>query len=231
MVWVVFEKENHTVNLSELSVPGIYAIEHVPTRRAYVGQAMNIRVKWERHRRDLRNGRHDNKPMQRAWTKYGEDAFTIRVVVDLSHIPEDQLDALLRSTEIIEMASRKNLYNRAQGGHGRSPISAETRKRISEKRRAMWADPVFRERRAVALAKSMLDPVMQATRSANIKAAMGTDEYRAKRSAKSKEMWQDPEFRAKRNKSLNETWADPERRKRHGEAISASWDTRRAKAK
>lgn len=217
--------------LQELSVPGVYAIEHAPTKRAYIGQAMDVRVKWERHRRDLRNGRHDNKPMQRAWTKYGEDAFTIRVVVDLSHIPEGELDALLRNVEKIEMARRTNLYNRAKGGAGRPPMSDETRKRISEKRKAMWADPAFRERRAAALAKSIANPTMQATRAANIRAAKATPEYKAKRSAMAKAMWADPEFRAKREKSLNETWADPELRKRHGEAVSRSWDTRRAKAK
>lgn len=217
--------------LQDLEVPGIYAIEHARTNRAYIGQALDIRVRWERHRRALRNGSHHNKPLQRAWVKYGEGAFTIRIVADLSHLSGDELLRVLNGYEISEMAKRKNLYNRAEGGVGRAGISDEGRKRLSEKRKALWADPEFRARRAASLAKSMLDPVMQATRAANIRAAKATPEYKAKRSAMAKAMWQDPEFRAKREKSLNETWADPERRARHGEAISRSWDTRRMKAK
>lgn len=213
----------------DLSVPGVYAIEHAPTKRAYVGQALNILDRWVRHRRALRNGRHDNKPLQRAWTKYGEDAFTIRVIADLSHLSGDELVAVLAGYEIAEMAKRKNLYNRAQGGFGRSPISDETRARLSEERKKMWADPEFREKRAAAHSAAMANPDMQRRRVAAISAARSTDEARAKQAERAKSYWADPEFRAKRSKSLNATWSDPERRERHSEAIKASWVTRRAK--
>lgn len=212
---------------ADLRVPGVYAIEHAGTKRAYVGQALNILDRWTRHRRALRNGRHDNKPLQRAWTKYGEDAFTIRVLVNLSHLSGAELESVLAGYEVSEMAKRRNLYNRAKGGFGRSPVSEETRARLSVERKKMWADPAFREKRAAALALAMANPDMQRRRGAAISATRGTEEAKAMQSERTKGYWSDPEFRAKRAASLNATWADPERRARHGEALKAAWARRR----
>lgn len=46
----------------------------------YVGSTQCVRSRWYHHRYALRHGRHANPRLQRAWTKYGEAAFTFSVL-------------------------------------------------------------------------------------------------------------------------------------------------------
>lgn len=59
---------------------GIYRIVHRDSWRAYVGSAVNIRRRWNVHRQVLRRGTHHSSKLQRAWSKYGEDAFDFQVI-------------------------------------------------------------------------------------------------------------------------------------------------------
>jgi group I intron endonuclease len=60
---------------------GVYLITCKPTSRQYVGSAVNIKRRWAVHLHQLRRGTHHSQVLQRAWTKYGPDAFEFRVVV------------------------------------------------------------------------------------------------------------------------------------------------------
>lgn len=63
---------------------GIYAIYSACNGRRYVGSAVDIRRRWRRHRSDLRNGKHKNIHLQRAWDKHGEEAFDFVVLEECS---------------------------------------------------------------------------------------------------------------------------------------------------
>ena len=54
----------------------IYQIRCIPTGKVYVGQAQSerLQLRWDRHRSDLRKGKHHAVKLQRAWNKYGESA-------------------------------------------------------------------------------------------------------------------------------------------------------------
>lgn len=60
--------------------PGIYVITNTVTHKVYVGQAVNIRRRWNDHKAHLRRGVHANKYLQSAWNKYGEALFLFEVV-------------------------------------------------------------------------------------------------------------------------------------------------------
>jgi group I intron endonuclease len=57
---------------------GVYVIECC--ERQYIGSARHIRARWATHCHELRKGIHHSRFLQRAWEKYGEDAFTFRVI-------------------------------------------------------------------------------------------------------------------------------------------------------
>lgn len=59
---------------------GIYKIMCTTTGRFYVGSAVNFRNRCTVHKRALRQGTHKNAPLQAAWNKYGEDAFSFCIV-------------------------------------------------------------------------------------------------------------------------------------------------------
>jgi group I intron endonuclease len=58
----------------------IYAIVNQQTRDMYVGSAVAVNRRWNTHRRDLARQSHYNTRLQRAYDKYGKDAFDWEVV-------------------------------------------------------------------------------------------------------------------------------------------------------
>ncbi len=59
---------------------GIYRIVHVVTGRMYIGSAVNLLRRKRRHFTELRNNKHQNAKLQRAFNKYGEDAFLFEII-------------------------------------------------------------------------------------------------------------------------------------------------------
>lgn len=63
-----------------MSESGIYRIRNVVSGRMYVGSAMNMTRREREHWKQLRGGYHHCKFLQRAWKKYGAEAFVFEVV-------------------------------------------------------------------------------------------------------------------------------------------------------
>ncbi len=61
-------------------VSGIYVIRNKTNGKIYIGSSKNIRRRMHEHRSELRRGIHDNDHLQKAWRKYGEDAFEFEVL-------------------------------------------------------------------------------------------------------------------------------------------------------
>lgn len=54
-------------------ITGIYQIQSKSKpQRVYIGSAINIHVRWNRHLNDLKNNRHHSSKLQRHYDKYGE---------------------------------------------------------------------------------------------------------------------------------------------------------------
>jgi group I intron endonuclease len=62
---------------------GIYKIINVINNKFYVGSAVDLKRRKARHFSELRNGRHNNRHLQAAWGKYGEQAFVFVVIEEL----------------------------------------------------------------------------------------------------------------------------------------------------
>lgn len=61
-------------------ISGIYRIVCVKNERYYYGSSMNVRARWEYHKRKLRRQTHTNPVVQRVWNKHGEQSFHIEFV-------------------------------------------------------------------------------------------------------------------------------------------------------
>ena len=59
---------------------GIYKITNTINDHFYIGSAVNLKRRRIRHFSELRNQKHNNKHLQAAWNKYGENAFTFTVL-------------------------------------------------------------------------------------------------------------------------------------------------------
>lgn len=107
---------------------GIYAIIHRDSGNIYVGSASCIKTRIGYHRSKLRNNKHDNSHLQRAWNRYGESAFAIVVIEEC---PIESL--LLREAywmEETKCADRSHGYNLDRIAC-RKMHSDETRNKIS----------------------------------------------------------------------------------------------------
>lgn len=61
---------------------GIYEIKCKIDGKIYIGQAVDISKRIRKHLNNLRNGRHWNLHLQRAFTKYGENNFEFNVLCE-----------------------------------------------------------------------------------------------------------------------------------------------------
>src|SRR5580765_1619000 len=69
------------------SRPGIYQIRCVSNGKIYVGSAVNLRTRWQGHRRDLGNRVHVNRHMQQAWNRYGGKDFAF-TILEFAEVPD-----------------------------------------------------------------------------------------------------------------------------------------------
>lgn len=62
------------------TISGVYRITNMVNGKFYVGSAADVKARWRAHRWALNAGRHSNSKLQRAWDKYGADAFVFSVL-------------------------------------------------------------------------------------------------------------------------------------------------------
>lgn len=87
---------------------GIYKIINVINNKFYVGSAVDLKRRKTRHFSELRTGKHNNRHLQAAWLKYGEQAFVFVVVEELTE------DADLLAAENVwlkEHVGKEHCYN------------------------------------------------------------------------------------------------------------------------
>lgn len=117
-----------------VGVIGIYAIEHIPTGKMYIGSSIDILDRWGQHKKDLRAGKHHSVYLQRAWNKYGIRVFTLKILEGCR-----RLDLLFKEQEWFNKLrpfDNKNGYNCNRiPGKPPSPVgrvlSKETKSKIS----------------------------------------------------------------------------------------------------
>lgn len=63
---------------------GIYEILHRQTSYRYIGMSGDFDERWRAHQRMLQAGRHHCVLLQRAWDRYGADAFIFQIVEEIS---------------------------------------------------------------------------------------------------------------------------------------------------
>ena len=59
---------------------GIYQIRNKVDNKIYIGSSKELKIRKSKHFRMLKDGKHDNKHLQRAFNKYGESNFVFEIV-------------------------------------------------------------------------------------------------------------------------------------------------------
>jgi group I intron endonuclease len=133
---------------------GVYAIKNKINGHCYIGSSHNIQNRWYQHKTLLRQGKHGNPHLQKAWLKYGEDNFEFIILLncqsnELVENEQNHIDNCNPEYNIVPFArtGRGNLgRNRPDNiarnktfrsrGHTGCPHSPETRTKMA----AAWVE-------------------------------------------------------------------------------------------
>lgn len=229
---------------------GIYRITNTINGKVYIGSSVDVRGRFNSHKSDLKLNKHGNSRLQRAWNKYGEQAFVFEIIEECApdtvrSIEQRYLDELFLKHD------RNTFYNLYSNACGLTPEQAR------EENLKRWSDPEFKAKASASFKMTWSDPELRARQSeackdnmkkvADLEAwkerqriAHNTEEYRAKSSERVKQQWQDPDIRAKMMNSLSSEESrkkksvaakrissDPEFKRRHREGIEKSFTPER----
>lgn len=91
---------------------GVYKITNTIDGKYYIGSSVDIKARWNRHRRDLNKGLHNNRHIQNAWIKYGETRFCFEILLECDkNIVLDEEQHILNQSFMTE---GNNIYNVAR---------------------------------------------------------------------------------------------------------------------
>jgi len=100
--------------MGKLDSTGIYKIQNNITKDFYIGSAVNFQGRFSVHLSQLRNNKHPNIHLQRAWNKFSENNFNLFPIIYC-----DRSNLLLYEQMFLDCLSpRYNISTKATGGSG-----------------------------------------------------------------------------------------------------------------
>lgn len=196
------------------AAPGIYAITCLPTGRQYVGSSSDIRRRVVKHRADLRATRHHSQKLQRAWDKYGEEAFEITTL----ELLESEADLLPREQHWISVCRAV-----AQGFNACPTAGSCRGRQVTPEHRAKLAQALVGRTRPPEHHASLVGVPKSAETRAKISAAKKGKKLAPEVVAARRGRECHPETRAKMSAAREGKPRDPA-------VMAKAWATRRAKA-
>lgn len=112
--------------------PGIYVWTNTVNGKVYVGQSVNVCRRVQGELKMLRNGNFHNEHMQRAWDKYGEDAFIVGQVMECEVYELNDAEAAWGTH--FDALNPEHGYNIRDYGNGK--MADETKQKIAD----AWTD-------------------------------------------------------------------------------------------
>jgi len=209
---------------------GIYKIINHSNGRFYIGSCKRFKQRASEHHGDLRTNRHSNKFLQNDWNKCGPDCFEF-LVFETIEKPEEE--RRLREQALLDEFYDDQVlcYNIAKTTVAipRRVFSNDpdiTKKVLSQKSKAMWADSEFRAK----MKKIYSDPGFRKKQSENQK-KVSQDPSNGNSAETLRKNMSNPETKAKLSKKLKEAWAsdDGSRRKKASKIAKKVYEANKEK--
>jgi len=109
-------------------ISGVYKIINKVNNHFYVGSAVNIRQRWNQHKKDLRKNKHHNNILQNAWNRHGEGSFISEPIEFIG----DLFELISKEQHYIDLLNPEYNINKVAGSRLGMKHSLETRKRMSK---------------------------------------------------------------------------------------------------
>ena len=108
---------------------GIYMIQNTINGKIYIGQSIDIELRFKSHKNKLERGNHDNIHLQKSWRKYGKEKFEFDILCECEEEKLNETEEYY-IFELMTYNSRIG-YNKNYGGSSGRPTE-ETKKKLSE---------------------------------------------------------------------------------------------------
>jgi len=112
----------------------VYSIINTVNGKRYIGSTSNHIRRFRAHKWSLRRGSHHSLKLQRAWDKYGEQAFVFSIMIEAS--PEHLLMYEQRALDVYGVSSGYNILHLAGTKRG-SKVSDETLAKMKKSQRSV----------------------------------------------------------------------------------------------
>lgn len=130
---------------------GVYRILNTNNGRQYIGSTHRFKSRWTTHQKDLIEGNHHCKSLQRDFDKCGTDSFNFEIVEVVEILLENKKEAKEKRYDIedaaikkaVEIFGREEVYNSYLDVRRREykPNVIESRKHMSALMTDMYKDP------------------------------------------------------------------------------------------
>lgn len=119
---------------------GIYKIVNKTNGKIYIGSAINLRTRWNRHKSELRRNIHCNMILQRSWNRYGEESFQYEIVelIDDKNYLENREQHWIDTYKSYERSVGYNILRKAYNSTG-FKHDDESKRKISDANKR-WYD-------------------------------------------------------------------------------------------
>lgn len=89
---------------------GVYKIKNKINDKLYIGSSVDINLRFKAHLNSLRNNKHKNIYLQRAWNKYGEENFEFSIIECVENI-DSLIEVEQKYLDGFKSYSKENGYN------------------------------------------------------------------------------------------------------------------------
>lgn len=113
-----------------MKIVGIYKITNLIDGKIYIGQTVNYKKRKTSHLTSLKNGKHHNDHLQRAFEKYGENSFKIKLIKECTIEELDKLEKYYINE--LDACNHDKGYNMMHGGQKYRKFTKEVRLKMSK---------------------------------------------------------------------------------------------------
>lgn len=98
----------------QMKVPmGVFQIRNIKNNKVLIDYSIDMKSKWNRHKMELKFGKHRNINFQKDWNEFGEENFVFEVLSELQKKENSDHNKELKTLQdtIIEELSIESIYN------------------------------------------------------------------------------------------------------------------------
>ncbi|HBI36889.1 MAG TPA: hypothetical protein DDY71_04540 [Spirochaetia bacterium] len=138
---------------------GVYKIQSKSkTHRVYIGSSVNIKRRFQRHKRDLRNGKSASTKLQRHFDKYGESDLQFDILLECSQDKIIEMEQYFidlyvpyfnicpKAYSSLGVRFKLNYYRPSPCGMLSKHHSQLTKDKMSEKMIDKWKEPEYKKK-------------------------------------------------------------------------------------